>query len=79
LLSEAIARKPDYALAFNARGYAYFMTGKARLAVADYTRAIEINPAYVNAYQNRAGARRSLGDTAGANEDLAKAASFSQQ
>jgi tetratricopeptide (TPR) repeat protein len=43
-------------------------------AVADFSQAIELNSGYLNAYQNRAVARRHSGDRAGAAADDRKAA-----
>ena len=35
------------------RGYAYGKKGDYNRAIADYTQAIELNPNYVEAYNNR--------------------------
>ncbi len=64
---------PKFALAFNARGYAYFRLKRYSEAVADLDQAIKLNAYYANAYQNRSAARRALGDKAGADADVAKA------
>ncbi|MGK7894284.1 MAG: tetratricopeptide repeat protein, partial [Xenococcus sp. (in: cyanobacteria)] len=42
-------------------------------AIADYTKAIEINPQYSDAYKNRGNARRKLGDHQGAIADYDQA------
>jgi tetratricopeptide (TPR) repeat protein len=61
------------ATAFNARGYCYSRLRMYKEAAADFDAAIKLNPAYTNAYTNRATARRALGDKAGADADQAKA------
>ena len=64
---------PSMPLAYNARGYAHYRLKQYPEAMADYDKAILLNPAYVNAYQNRSVARRMTGDAAGADADAAKA------
>jgi len=49
----AIQRKPDYAEAYNDRGFAFYLKGDAERAIADYTRAIELRPNYPKAYNSR--------------------------
>ena len=44
-----------------------------RGAIADYSKAIELNPNYNNAYHNRGGAKGNLQDYRGAIADLSKA------
>jgi hypothetical protein len=51
--STAIQLKPDYAEAYNDRGFAYYLKGDAEHAIADYTRAIELRPNYPKAYNSR--------------------------
>ena len=51
--SAAIELKPDYAAAYNNRGFAYYLKGDAERAIADYTRAIELRPNYPKAYNSR--------------------------
>ncbi len=48
--------------------------GKYEEAVADYTKAIELNPKYGLAYFNRAVARLKTGDRDGSVEDLKSSA-----
>jgi len=49
----AITLKPEYAEAYNDRGFAHYLKGDAEAAIADYTRAIELRPDYPKAYNNR--------------------------
>ncbi|HEY5930157.1 MAG TPA: tetratricopeptide repeat protein [Burkholderiales bacterium] len=44
MLNEVIALKPDFAEAWNRRGDAYLALGDSDRALADYGRAIELNP-----------------------------------
>jgi len=49
----AIELKPDYAEAYNNRGFAYYLKGDFARAISDYTRAIELRPNYPKAYNSR--------------------------
>jgi len=49
----AIELKPDYAEAYNDRGFAYYLKGKFEQAISDYTRAIELRPNYPKAFNSR--------------------------
>jgi Flp pilus assembly protein TadD len=49
----AIELKPDYAEAYNNRGFAYYLKGNFERAIADYSRAIELRPNYPKAYNSR--------------------------
>jgi tetratricopeptide (TPR) repeat protein len=49
----AIRLNPDYAEAYNDRGFAYYLRGNPERAIADYTRAIELRPNYPKAYNSR--------------------------
>lgn len=49
----AIQLKPDFAEAYNNRGFAYYLQGKGEAAIADFTRAIELRPNYPKAYNSR--------------------------
>ena len=71
-LTAALEAKPDLVLALNARGFCYYWTKDPQKALKDLDEAIRLNPKYLNAYQNRANARKAAGDTAGAAEDQAK-------
>ncbi len=50
----AIAKRPDYALAYNNRGYVLLLIGGLeKAALADFTKAIELKPDFAKAYYNR--------------------------
>ncbi len=68
--SEAIAKKPDFADAYNNRGLAKFRNDDREGALADYGRAIDADPDFSTAYLNRAEARLETGDAAGSLADL---------
>jgi tetratricopeptide (TPR) repeat protein len=50
--------------------------GHLDAALADYDRALRVNPRYTMGYLSRAGARRASGDLAGAMADYAQALQF---
>lgn len=52
--SKAIALNPNYAVAYNKRGNAYYKTKEYDFALKDYSKAIDIRPDYADAYNNRA-------------------------
>jgi len=52
-LDKAIALNPDYALAYNNRGWVYNEKGRYKSAIADLTKAIELAPELAIAYCNR--------------------------
>jgi tetratricopeptide (TPR) repeat protein len=68
-LSEAIREKPNFPAAFNARGFARYMSREYRPALDDLDQAIRLNPTYLNAYQNRRQVRKASGDLAGSAAD----------
>ncbi len=68
--SEAIAKKPDFADAYNNRGLARFRDDDREGALIDYTRAIETDPDFGTAYFNRAEVLLETGDAAGSVADL---------
>jgi len=72
--TEAIRLKPDYAAAYNNRGYARDDLGDYAGAIADYTKSIELkNPELHLPYNNRGLARRNQGDFDGAIADYTEA------
>ena len=68
--TEAIAKKSDFADAYNNRGLAHFRNGNREIALADYTRALETDPDFAPAYLNRAEVRLETGDAPGSLQDL---------
>jgi len=71
--NEAIRNSPDFALAYNARGYAWYLLRKYDAAIADLDAAIRINPSYANAYEIRAWVKRAEGDLTASAADLRRA------
>ena len=68
--SEAIAKKNDFADAYNNRGLAKFRNDDSEGALVDYTRALETDPDFATAYLNRAEVRLETGDAPGSLADL---------
>ncbi len=73
-LNRAVELDPQRATSYNARGYVYLRLQSYANAAVEFSDAIRLRPDYVNAYQNRAIARRRLGDEEGAAADSRKAA-----
>ena len=58
---QAIRLNPDFAEAYNNRGYANYWSGNYDQAIADYSQAIELRPNYAYAYNNRGAAYMASG------------------
>ena len=63
---------PDAAVNFN-KGVEYIDKGQYELAVAEFTKAIDLDSNYAKAYYNRGVAYGWLGESSKANQDFAKA------
>jgi tetratricopeptide (TPR) repeat protein len=71
-LERATDTDPWSAPAYNLRGYAHLRLRQFDQAVADCSEAIRLQPNFLNAYENRASARRHKGDNVGAQQDARK-------
>jgi tetratricopeptide (TPR) repeat protein len=60
---------PEY---FVSRGAVHYFLHEYELAIQDFNRAIELNPEYERAYNNRGLAYQALGKTAEAQADFEK-------
>jgi tetratricopeptide (TPR) repeat protein len=58
---QAIRLNPNFAEAYNNRGFASYWSGNYEQAIADYSRAIALRPAYAYAYNNRGAAYMASG------------------
>lgn len=58
--SDILTRDPENALAYSRRAQAYERLGRQELAIADYTKAFELDPSRPGPIANRAGIYRSL-------------------
>jgi tetratricopeptide (TPR) repeat protein len=70
---QAIRLNPNFAEAYNNRGYANYWSGNYDQAIADYSRAIELRPAYAYAYSNRGAAYMASGHSSQAISDFDRA------
>lgn len=53
-LNKAIILKPDFAIAYTLRGHVYYELVRYEEAIADYTKAISLNPNSPDVYYSRA-------------------------
>ena len=63
---------PDAVANFD-KGVEYYDQGLIALAIAEFTKAIDLDPTYADAYYNRGITYERLGDSYEANQDFAKA------
>ncbi|NJM05723.1 tetratricopeptide repeat protein [Candidatus Gracilibacteria bacterium] len=70
MYDQALERAPTLASAWKNRGGAYARSGDDQRAIADYTRAIELNPADGDTYFNRANMLARQGDSPGGDRRL---------
>jgi tetratricopeptide (TPR) repeat protein len=68
--------KSNQAIANYNRGVSYRNKGDNEKALADYERALKLNPKYANAYNGRANIKAELGDLDGALSDYNRALKF---
>ena len=66
-------RNQEYAETYYQRGLAHAKNGELELAIAAYTKAIELKPDYADAYYSRGGVFLRLGEQERAKADLATA------
>jgi tetratricopeptide (TPR) repeat protein len=59
--TEALRLNPDYALAYNNRGDAYYNQGRYDQAIEDYTAALRIDPNFTLARNNLETAQKARG------------------
>ncbi|XGB38463.1 MAG: tetratricopeptide repeat protein [Cyanobacteria bacterium LVE1205-1] len=71
--SEAIRIDPNYAKAYNNRGFAKDKLKDYQGAISDYSEAIRIDPNFAYAYNNRGNAKDELKDYKGAISDYSEA------
>ena len=69
-MSEYIAREPDQASAYYARGWFEEHTGKSQAAIDDFTMSITLDPTYAYAYLNRGVIYLRMGEQVRAEEDF---------
>jgi serine/threonine-protein kinase len=68
--NHALELEPGYAGALNGRGGVAYRRHQYQAAIRDFTAAIRANPEMVQAYENRANAKKAIGDQFGAADDL---------
>jgi tetratricopeptide (TPR) repeat protein len=77
LLDDVVASGRAFADAFHLRGLAYSLLGQGSVALADFDRAVELNPRYLEALIHRGLVLGELGRSAAAEESFRRAASVS--
>ena len=76
LWNDVIKKSPESAGAYSSRGNAYAAKGDIDQAIADYDRAIMLDPEFVDVYNNRANAYKKKGDMPKAIADYVKVLQF---
>ena len=71
--NEAIRIDASYAITYNNRGIAYAKKGQYDRAIEDFDQAIRFDPKDASALKNRSLAKRLMGNTVGANTEVANA------
>ena len=71
--SEALRQRPNWAEAYNNRGYSEWWHGQSEAALADYNQALALRPAYAYAYNNRGVVSMATGQTAQSIVDVTRA------
>lgn len=71
--AEAVPAQENSAVSWFRKGFSAEDTGRHKEAVEAYTKAIELNPAYLEAYHNRGVANYKLGKNQKAIDDLSRA------
>ena len=69
--NRALDLESDFPAALNGRGGVLFRRRQYQMAIRDFSAAIRVSPKFVQAYQNRANARKTIGDLPGAADDFA--------
>jgi len=68
--NQAVAQNPNFAPAYEDRGFAKLRLGDLNGAIADFSRAIEISPKNVDFYRDRGDAKLKQGDLKGSISDF---------
>jgi tetratricopeptide (TPR) repeat protein/S1-C subfamily serine protease len=75
-VQDEIIRRQPQSYAYNNRGNAKSDLGNKQEAIADYSRAIALNPNHINAYNNRGNAKSDLGNKQEAIADYNRVIAF---
>jgi tetratricopeptide (TPR) repeat protein len=76
--NRALELASDNPLTWNGRGVIYLRRKEYQKAISDFTMAIQLRPKFVQPYENRAAAKKALGDIAGHDADLSLARGLKQ-